>query len=219
MSSLGQNQPYVRFRQGACHGRWPVRNWTPLEYAFHGVSLWCSALRGEHLRSAWLADKVVCRPQRAWTDPNLPHLAGRENRRHICNNDTIHFIRIRVYVKNWPVFQVSDCQVRQTGCNFRRSRSPQRIQGARKLLVRRVWRPAGCWFIWFRPLQDTTYLAPAARRVLASSMARVMGPTPPGTGVMYDALSTTASKSTSPTIFPFSSRLMPTSMTTAPCFT
>ncbi len=66
---------------------------------------------------------------------------------------------------------------------------------------------------------EIPYLAPAARRVLASSMARVMGPTPPGTGVMYDALSTTASKSTSPTILPFSSRLMPISMTTAPCFT
>ena len=89
----------------------------------------------------------------------------------------------------------------------------------RWLLVHLVPTPRMKFLIWFRPLQDTTYLAPAARRVLASSMARVMGPTPPGTGVMYDALSTTASKSTSPTIFPFSSRLMPTSMTTAPCFT
>ena len=33
-------------------------------------------------------------------------------------------------------------------------------------------------------------------------MARVMGPTPPGTGVMYDAFSATAAKSTSPQSLP-----------------
>ena len=47
----------------------------------------------------------------------------------------------------------------------------------------------------------------------------VIGPTPPGTGVMADAFSLTFSKSTSPQSLPFSSRSMPTSMTTAPSFT
>ena len=51
--------------------------------------------------------------------------------------------------------------------------------------------------------------------VLLSSIAIVIGPTPPGTGVIAEATSFTASKSTSPTR-PFSVRLMPTSMTDGP---
>lgn len=39
----------------------------------------------------------------------------------------------------------------------------------------------------------------AAINVFLTSMITVMGPTPPGTGVMYEATSFTASKSTSPT--------------------
>lgn len=39
----------------------------------------------------------------------------------------------------------------------------------------------------------------AAIKVFLTSMITVMGPTPPGTGVMYEATSFTASKSTSPT--------------------
>ena len=39
----------------------------------------------------------------------------------------------------------------------------------------------------------------AALRVFLSSMAMVMGPTPPGTGVIADAFWDTESKSTSPT--------------------
>ena len=56
-------------------------------------------------------------------------------------------------------------------------------------------------------------------------MATVMGPTPPGTGVMASATSDTGSKSTSPSrryprsLVASSTRLMPTSMTTAPGFT
>ena len=46
----------------------------------------------------------------------------------------------------------------------------------------------------------------------------VIGPTPLGTGVITAALSFTVSKSTSPHSLP-STRLMPTSMTTAPFFT
>src|SRR5690348_4801067 len=49
-------------------------------------------------------------------------------------------------------------------------------------------------------------------------MAIVIGPTPPGTGVIAPATSPTGPKSTSPTR-PSSVRLMPTSMTVAPCFT
>ncbi len=45
----------------------------------------------------------------------------------------------------------------------------------------------------------------------------VMGPTPPGTGVIQPARSLAPSKSTSPTSLPSSVRLMPTSMTMAPC--
>ena len=44
-----------------------------------------------------------------------------------------------------------------------------------------------------------------------------MGPTPPGTGVMYAAFSLHPSKSTSPQSFP-STRFMPTSTTIAPSF-
>ena len=57
--------------------------------------------------------------------------------------------------------------------------------------------------------------ASAASRVLDISIARVMGPTPPGTGVIAAHCGATEAKSTSPTM-PSSVRLMPTSMTTAP---
>jgi hypothetical protein len=51
---------------------------------------------------------------------------------------------------------------------------------------------------------------------LASSIAIVIGPTPPGTGVIQDARSAQDAKSTSPTSFPSGRRLMPTSITIAP---
>ena len=56
----------------------------------------------------------------------------------------------------------------------------------------------------------------AARSVFASSVAIVIGPTPPGTGVIQPATSFAASKSTSPQSLPSGRRLMPTSMTIAP---
>ena len=43
-------------------------------------------------------------------------------------------------------------------------------------------------------------------------MAIVIGPTPPGTGVIYEHLSHTLSKSTSPTIVFFVNLLVPTSI-------
>jgi len=49
---------------------------------------------------------------------------------------------------------------------------------------------------------------------LLINIATVIGPTPPGTGVIYAAFSAALSNSTSPTNFP-STRLIPTSMTTA----
>src|SRR5690606_23476621 len=61
--------------------------------------------------------------------------------------------------------------------------------------------------------------------VFHSSIVIVIGPTPPGTGVICDALRLTASKSTSPTRrkpllrLGSSTRFTPTSMTTAPSFT
>src|SRR5690606_16422071 len=55
----------------------------------------------------------------------------------------------------------------------------------------------------------------AAARGLDSSMAIVIGPTPPGTGVINPAIPTAASKSTSPRR-PFPSLWIPTSITVAP---
>ena len=52
--------------------------------------------------------------------------------------------------------------------------------------------------------------------VFSSKTAIVTGPTPPGTGEIAEALSFTALKSTSPAREPSFSRLMPTSITTAP---
>jgi len=56
----------------------------------------------------------------------------------------------------------------------------------------------------------------AAVNVFFISVAIVIGPTPPGTGVIYDAFLEALSNSTSPTSFLFSSRFIPTSITTAP---
>ncbi len=69
-------------------------------------------------------------------------------------------------------------------------------------------------------MQRTLYRgrSEAALNVLASSIAIVIGPTPPGTGVIAPATSATASKSTSPTR-PSSVRFVPTSITVAPGLT
>src|SRR5690554_4024709 len=56
----------------------------------------------------------------------------------------------------------------------------------------------------------------AACNVFSSSEATVIGPTPPGTGVIQAARSAAGANSTSPTRRPSSSRLIPTSMTMAP---
>ena len=55
--------------------------------------------------------------------------------------------------------------------------------------------------------------------VFSMRQQMVIGPTPPGTGVMTDPLGSTDSKSTSPQRFPFSSLSMPTSITAAPTLT
>ena len=62
---------------------------------------------------------------------------------------------------------------------------------------------------------------PPPRRLqsVSISVATVIGPTPPGTGVIQLARLAAASKPTSPTRRPSSRRLMPTSITTAPGFT
>jgi len=52
--------------------------------------------------------------------------------------------------------------------------------------------------------------------VFSISMARVIGPTPPGTGLIQPARREAASKSISPVMVPSSRRLMPTSTTMAP---
>src|SRR6266480_3232563 len=59
----------------------------------------------------------------------------------------------------------------------------------------------------------------AARTQFSSRSATVIGPTPPGTGVIQPATFLTASKSTSPASVPSARRLMPTSMTHAPRLT
>ena len=62
-----------------------------------------------------------------------------------------------------------------------------------------------------------------AIRVLRSKQAIVIGPTPPGTGVIDDAFNCPSEKFTSPTSFVFFSSLIsilliPTSITIAPLF-
>src|SRR5262249_13817129 len=63
-------------------------------------------------------------------------------------------------------------------------------------------------------------MAHAARIVLSMRQAIVIGPTPPGTGVMAPATSATSAKATSPTIRfappPAAIRLIPISITVAP---
>ena len=59
----------------------------------------------------------------------------------------------------------------------------------------------------------------AASTVFDISMAIVIGPTPPGTGVIQPATSAAAAKSTSPASLPSGKRLMPTSITQAPGLT
>src|SRR6266545_5161497 len=60
--------------------------------------------------------------------------------------------------------------------------------------------------------------ASAASTTLLSSIARVIGPTPPGIGAIHDACSR-ASGAMSPTILPSAPRLVPTSSSTAPGLT
>ena len=68
-------------------------------------------------------------------------------------------------------------------------------------------------------------LCSLAKRVFFNNIAIVIGPTPPGTGVMKDAFLDTFLKSTSPTIrYPFSvvsyaTLVFPTSITTTSSFT
>lgn len=58
----------------------------------------------------------------------------------------------------------------------------------------------------------------AAFTVFFMSIAIVIGPTPPGTGVIADATGSAVSNSTSPTSFFGAILFMPTSITTAPGF-
>src|ERR671922_1963053 len=58
----------------------------------------------------------------------------------------------------------------------------------------------------------------AADTVFFNRIATVIGPTPPGTGVIHDAFVRTESKSTSPQICPLN-LLIPTSIITAPGLT
>jgi hypothetical protein len=58
-------------------------------------------------------------------------------------------------------------------------------------------------------------LRSAAEIVFTRSMVTVIGPTPPGTGVIREAFLDTPLNSTSPTICPELRRLIPTSMTIA----
>src|ERR1051326_2217418 len=58
--------------------------------------------------------------------------------------------------------------------------------------------------------------ASAACTVFHNSIARVIGPTPPGTGVIAPAISFALSNSTSPTSLPLEDRVIPTSITVAP---
>ena len=61
-------------------------------------------------------------------------------------------------------------------------------------------------------------LSSAAFNVFFISIAIVIGPTPPGTGVIAPATGSADAKSTSPTSVFGAIRFMPTSITTAPGF-
>ena len=63
------------------------------------------------------------------------------------------------------------------------------------------------------------YLVKTASTQFFINMAMVMGPTPPGTGVIALHFGATESKSTSPHNLLSAVRLIPTSITTAPYFT
>lgn len=85
-------------------------------------------------------------------------------------------------------------------CLQRRLVNPQRFKDDRALVSDQfqLMRPVG------ETLRHQARLSPphaisAARTVLLSSIAMVIGPTPPGFGVIAPATSRTASKSTSPT--------------------
>lgn len=75
---------------------------------------------------------------------------------------------------------------------------------------------------------DVDYAGSSPRRaakVLSIRMQLVMGPTPPGTGVIHEHLELTASKSTSPRrrepllVVGSGTRVVPTSITIAPSLT
>src|SRR6218665_1629135 len=89
--------------------------------------------------------------------------------------------------------------------------APMRSKGGRSEGVRRGLSMSGC--------QGFAALRSVACMVLTSSMVMVIGPTPPGTGVIQPATCLTRSKSTSPQSLPSAWRLMPTSMTMAPGLT
>ncbi len=72
------------------------------------------------------------------------------------------------------------------------------------------------WFDQFARARDYPLLALNAVSVLRSRQAIVIGPTPPGTGVIAPAVSRASAKATSPVSLPSGRRLMPTSMTVAP---
>src|SRR4030095_15238186 len=69
------------------------------------------------------------------------------------------------------------------------------------------------------PAHHAAPVRSAAVTVLASSIATVIGPPPPGTGVMWLARSAAGPNSTSPRTLPSAPRLIPTSITTAPART
>src|SRR5262249_7351417 len=69
-----------------------------------------------------------------------------------------------------------------------------------------------------RPYSIPAFLF-ADSTVLSSSIAIVIGPTPPGTGLIHPAFWLTDSKSTSPQSFPSGNLFVPTSITMAPSFT
>src|SRR5829696_359886 len=84
------------------------------------------------------------------------------------------------------------------------------------VLLDRLRAPAGGPYFLRQPDAGvTTARARAAFTVFTSSIAIVIGPTPPGTGVIAPATCFAASKSTSPTN-PSSVRFVPTSITVAP---
>src|SRR6516164_4383358 len=118
---------------------------------------------------------------------------------------------------------------KQNGARRRRTLVDGKVVSGHAFSLNLLWRSRQAHFHQRLPACASRSLAPTIDKccnqrsqdviVLIKSMETVIGPTPPGTGVIYEAFAATPAKSTSPTSLPSGRRLIPTSITTAPVLT